>query len=170
LESAGDVLFVHLYRELALVEAQKAGEKIEPGRSGGNRLVWRSDAAPTMRNWPKLGIIFPAAIALLPRVALAGMPAPELTDIARLRFETLSFFLMILLASAGLIQLTWNLALRPTLTRLPRLNYWRALGLVFLWGLLFVIVLTMISGARELMTPGAWEHSGVTYKLKDVPK
>jgi len=24
----------------------------------------------------------------------------------------------------------------------------------------------MISGARELMTPGAWEHNGVTYRLK----
>jgi hypothetical protein len=32
--------------------------------------------------------------------------------------------------------------------------------------LLFVLVLTMISGARELMTPGAWESSGVTYRLK----
>src|SRR5262249_30092928 len=26
-------------------------------------------------------------------------------------------------------------------------------------------VLTMISGARELMTPGAWEKNGVTYRL-----
>ena len=39
------------------------------------------------------------------------------------------------------------------------------MGLVGLWGLLFVLVLTMISGARELMTPGAWEPSGVTYRL-----
>jgi hypothetical protein len=36
---------------------------------------------------------------------------------------------------------------------------------VLLWGLLFVIVLTMISGARELMTPGAWQKSGFTFKL-----
>src|SRR5262249_35186152 len=34
------------------------------------------------------------------------------------------------------------------------------------WGLLFVLVLTMISGARELMTPGAWEKQGLTYRLK----
>lgn len=33
------------------------------------------------------------------------------------------------------------------------------------WGLLFVVVLTMISGARELLTPGAWEKVGVTYRL-----
>jgi hypothetical protein len=36
---------------------------------------------------------------------------------------------------------------------------------VTLWGLLFVLVLTMISGARELMTPGAWQKQGWTYKL-----
>lgn len=34
--------------------------------------------------------------------------------------------------------------------------------------LLFVLVLTMISGARELMTPGAWEKKGLTYRL--VPR
>jgi len=117
-----------------------------------------------------IGLILPAVIAALPGVALAGMPTPQLTKIAELRFQTLSFFLMVLLASAGLILLIWNHALRPTIPRLPRLNYWRALGLVVLWGLLFVIVLTMISGARELMTPGAWEHNGATYRLKDASK
>ena len=45
----------------------------------------------------------------------------------------------------------------------------KALGVVFLWGLLFVLVLTMISGARELMTPGAWEKKGLTYRLTDDP-
>lgn len=118
------------------------------------RIGWRS------------GLILLAVVAMLPRVALAGMPSVELTRIAELRFQTLSFFLMILLGSAGLIELIWNRALRPTLPRLPRLEYWRALGLVVLWGLLFIIVLTMISGARELMTPGAWEHVGATYRLK----
>jgi len=130
-------------------------------------------AAGPMGTWMRIGriigLVFPAA-AMLPRVALAGMPAPQLTKIAELRFETLSFFLMILLASALLIQLIWNHALRPTIPRLPRLNYWRALGLVVLWGLLFVIVLTMISGARELMTPGAWEHNGATCRLKEGAK
>ncbi len=36
---------------------------------------------------------------------------------------------------------------------------------MIIWGLLFVLVLTMISGARELMTPGAWEKEGFTYVL-----
>jgi hypothetical protein len=31
-----------------------------------------------------------------------------------------------------------------------------------------VLVLTMISGARELMTPGAWHKQGLTYKLAEV--
>src|SRR5262249_6527655 len=31
--------------------------------------------------------------------------------------------------------------------------------------LLSIIVLTMIAGARELMTPGAWRKDGFTYKL-----
>lgn len=39
------------------------------------------------------------------------------------------------------------------------------MGLVVLWGLLFIVVLAMISGARELMTPGAWEKQGATYRL-----
>ena len=45
------------------------------------------------------------------------------------------------------------------------LSYGRSLALVTLWGLAFVVVLTMISGARELMTPGAWRKQGWTYAL-----
>jgi hypothetical protein len=47
------------------------------------------------------------------------------------------------------------------------MTYARALAAVALWGFVFVIVLTMISGARELLTPGAWEKQGATYKLKE---
>ena len=54
-------------------------------------------------------------------------------------------------------------------TRLPRLSYSKALAMVVLWGLLFVVVLTMISGARELMTPGAWKKNGITYSVVDDP-
>src|SRR5205823_725556 len=42
-------------------------------------------------------------------------------------------------------------------------------GLTALWGLVFVLVLTMISGARELMTPGAWAKQGLTYRLTNQP-
>jgi hypothetical protein len=61
----------------------------------------------------------------------------------------------------------WNV-LRRQFPLLPALSYGRALSLVVVWGLLFVVVLTMISGARELMTPGAWRKQGWTYKLADA--
>ncbi len=53
---------------------------------------------------------------------------------------------------------------------LPRLSYAKALCVVTMWGLLFVLVLTMIAGARELMTPGAWEKQGKTYRLAQPPE
>jgi hypothetical protein len=94
------------------------------------------------------------------------MPSITLTEIARMRLQGISFFLVALLTSSGLIQLLWNY-LRKDFSAMPRLTYGKALGVVGLWGLLFVLVLTMISGARELMTPGAWEKQGLTYRLAD---
>lgn len=105
-----------------------------------------------------------ALVPLLPRDAHAGMPSLTLTDLARMRVETMSFFLVVLLASALAVMLLWNW-LRRDFGRLPRLTYFKSLGVVSLWGLLFILVLTMISGARELMTPGAWEKTGLTYRL-----
>ncbi len=122
----------------------------------------------------------PVASALLvalglsaPGAACAGMPAPlptdpdlvyRLGDSTRMRLQALSFFV----AAIGLCALAvwglWNY-LRRDFPRLPRLSFARALAGVVLWGLLFTVVLTMIAGARELMTPGAWEKQGFTYKL-----
>jgi hypothetical protein len=81
-----------------------------------------------------------------------------------MRVQTISFFLLGFLGSAFGVQRLWNYLARD-FTVLPHLTYRRALGLTALWGLLFVVVLTMISGARELMTPGAWEKQGETYRL-----
>ncbi len=92
------------------------------------------------------------------------MPSITFTDVARLRTETLSFFLLLFFVSAWIIERLWN-GLRRDFARLPRLSYGRALAVVGLWGFLFVLVLTMISGVRELMTPGAWVKDGITYKL-----
>jgi hypothetical protein len=88
----------------------------------------------------------------------------RLNDTAMMRLQTISFFLVGLLLCAGAVQLLWNY-LRRDFTKLPRLSYGKALAGVLLWGLLFIIVLTMVSGARELMTPGAWKKEGFTYKL-----
>jgi hypothetical protein len=107
--------------------------------------------------------------------ATAGMPAPlpehpeqvlRLTEPAVMRLATISFFLAGLLVCAAVVRWLWN-GLGKDFPNLPRLTYLRALGAVLLWGLLFVIVLTMISGARELMTPGAWKKQGWTYQLSD---
>jgi hypothetical protein len=99
----------------------------------------------------------------------AGMPSVSLTDVAKLRLENISFFLVGFFVCAFLIKLLWNYLARDW-TFLPRLSYGKAVGLVALWGLLFVLVLTMISGARELMTPGAWEKKGFTHQLVDEAK
>ncbi len=99
--------------------------------------------------------------------AYAGMPVVTLSDLARMRFQVISFFVLVLLLATWVIQRIWN-GLRGDFPRLPRLSYKRALGLVTLWGLLFVLILTMISGARELMTPGAWKKQGFTYALANV--
>ncbi len=58
----------------------------------------------------------------------------------------------------------WNFVARDS-GWLPRISLARAICVVLLWGSLFVVVLTMISGARELLTPGAWQKNGVTYQL-----
>src|SRR5579885_1034700 len=109
-----------------------------------------------MANSGRVLLVVSAAILSLPSVAQAGMPSITLMDLARMRVQTISFFLMGLLFSSWIVQLLWNYLCRD-FSFLPRLSYGKALSAVILWGLLFVLVLTMISGARELMTPGAWE-------------
>ena len=99
-------------------------------------------------------------------VAFAGMPMTTFSDLGRMRLQTISFFLLLFLLCTWVIRWIWNAA-RNDFPRLPYLSFRRAMGLMALWGLLFLLVLTMISGARELMTPGAWKKEGFTYKLKD---
>jgi hypothetical protein len=105
-------------------------------------------------------------LTLMTSHILAGMPSVTLTDVTRMRLQSISLFLVILLLCAWGVQALWNY-LRRDFPRLPRMSYGRALAVMSLWGLIFVIVLTMISGARELLTPGAWEKDGMTYRLKD---
>ncbi|MFO0959666.1 MAG: hypothetical protein U0800_19895 [Isosphaeraceae bacterium] len=123
-----------------------------------------------------LGIAFAAALA---RGVWAGMPSITpadierarsngLTELTRQRVEVISFFLLVLVLCALAIRWLWN-SLRKDFPALPELSVRRALGMIVLWGLLFVIVLTMISGARELMTPGAWEKVGLTQRLVVEP-
>ena len=115
-----------------------------------------------MKKFPVVAGIWLAAIGQ----ASAGMTVITLTDIARARIDALSFFLFLYLFVTLVVKLLWN-HLAKTFPSLPRLNYLRALGLVLLSGLMFYVVLTMISGARELLTPGAWEKQGVGYRIRE---
>lgn len=108
-------------------------------------------------------------ILLMAAPAHAGMPMVTLTDVAKARLSSISFFLVLLLVCALLVKSLWNFLARD-FSKLPRMTYPKALAAVTLWGLVFVIVLTMISGARELLTPGAWEKQGATYRLKEGGK
>lgn len=110
-----------------------------------------------------------------PSTASAGMPAPLPTNVDRYvawtinasilaRVQAVSFFLLVLLSCTAIVKWLWNY-LQRDFPKLPRLTFAKTLAGVLLWGLLFILVLTMISGARELMTPDAWQKQGFTYKL-----
>ncbi len=103
---------------------------------------------------------------LTPAVALAGMPSFLLTEVASQRFQAISFFLVLFLLVTLAVRALWN-RLGRDVPRLPKLSFGSALALVFLWGLGFQLVLSMIAGGRELMTPGAWQKKGATYELKE---
>ena len=116
---------------------------------------------------------------LFSRKALAGMPSPlptpftadkfphvpQLSPWIDERLQALSFFIVTLLCVALLVRWLWNLA-RHDWPSLPILSYRSAVVATVLWGLVSIVVLTMISGARELMTPGAWKKQGWTYRLE----
>ena len=102
--------------------------------------------------------------------AYAGMPSFTLSDVATLRLSGMSFFALIIILVTFGIKYLWN-SLREDFPRLPRLEFRKSLALVILLGLLFDIVLLMISGTREMMTPGAWVKGDTTYQLKqDLPE
>lgn len=111
-------------------------------------------------------IVFSALWLICSVHAHAGMTTVTLTDIASARIDALSFFLFTYLLISWVVKLIWN-HLSKSFTSLPRLKYREALGVVFVSGLLFYVVLTMISGARELLTPGAWEKQGKGYRLRE---
>lgn len=105
-------------------------------------------------------------VVLLPGFAHAGMPSVALSDMANMRLQNISFFLAVLLLMAFIVHRLWNFY-RKDFPNLPALNYKKALGLVVLWGLAFHLVLGMITGTRELMTPKAWQREGLTYTIKN---
>ena len=95
------------------------------------------------------------------------MTVYDLNDVVRLRLEDISFFALLLVICAFGVKLLWNYVAKG-FTRLPRINFGRSLCLTGLLSLLMLLVLSMISGARELLTPGAWRRQGSAYRLNDA--
>jgi hypothetical protein len=96
----------------------------------------------------------------------AGMTIYELTDVARMRGEDISFFLFLLALSALGVRFLWNYLARDF--QWPRLTFSKAFCLTGLLGLAMALALTIISGAREVMTPEAWTRQGSHYRLNDL--
>jgi hypothetical protein len=98
--------------------------------------------------------------------AHAGMTVYGLNDVYRLRLEEISFFVFLLVLASFLFQLLWNHAIKG-FDFLPRLKFRQALCISVLFGLTMLLVLAMISGIREVLTPGAWRRQGSSYRLND---
>lgn len=98
--------------------------------------------------------------------AQAGMTVYGLRDIYRLRLEEISFFIVLLLGCALGLKLLWNFAFKG-ISSIPQLKFPQALCVAVLFGLVMLVILTMISGIREVLTPGAWRHQGTSYRLND---
>ncbi len=87
-----------------------------------------------------------------------------LRDIYRMRLEEISFFVVLLFACVFVVKFLWNHAFKDS-ARVPRLKFTQSLCLTTLFGLSTLLVLTMISGIREVLTPEAWRHQGTSYRL-----
>lgn len=111
-------------------------------------------------------IILVAASFAIEFPAQAGMTVYGLRDIYRLRLEEISFFIFLLLVCALVLKLLWNYAFKG-FDSVPRLKYLQALCAALLFGLIMLLILTMISGIREVLTPGAWRRQGTSYRLND---
>jgi len=117
------------------------------------------------RTLKQVVLIFIAIVA--PGItAHAGMTVYGLRDIYRLRLEEISFFIFLLLVCAFVLKVLWNYAFKGIAT-IPRLRFLQALCVALLFGLVMLLILTMISGIREVLTPGAWRHQGTSYRLND---
>ncbi len=126
------------------------------------KLTMETRTAAVLRRTMMLLVLFKATLP-----ARAGMTVYDLNDVVRLRLEDISFFTVLLLLCALGIRFLWNFVAKD-IPRWPRLTYGKALCLTGLISLLMLLVLSMISGARELLTPGAWRRQGSAYKLNDA--
>lgn len=96
--------------------------------------------------------------------AQAGMTVYGLNDFYETRLQDISMFLVVLVVCSAGLMFLWNVLARD-FKSLPRLKYRHALALSVIFGLAMLLILTMISGIREVLTPEAWRKQGTAYKL-----
>jgi hypothetical protein len=156
--------FISLAAPVPRVYPQTESSSVHLPGSLKNQTVDRSP-------WPSRAPLaaIAASLLLLPPGAQAGMSMPTLTQVASARLDVISFFLVAYFVLAFIYQRLWN-SLARDLPKLPRLSYRGALCGLIVCGLFVYVVLTMISGARELMTPGAWARTGTMYAIPEPEK
>lgn len=120
-----------------------------------------------MRTTPKTRIAVGGLLLAGAQPVLAGMTVYDLNDVVRLRLQDISFFAFLLLLATLGVRWLWNY-LAKDFSRLPRLSFVRALSLTALLSILMLLILVMISGARELLTPGAWYRQGSHYRPNEA--
>ncbi len=96
--------------------------------------------------------------------AQAGMTVYGLNDFYETRLQDISMFLVVLVVCSAGLMFLWNVLARD-FKSLPRLKYRHGLALSVIFGLAMLLILTMISGIREVLTPEAWRKQGTAYKL-----
>lgn len=116
----------------------------------------------------RVGLLLPWLLFCGIQPLQAGMTSYGVDSVAGFRLQALSFFLILLLVLSWGLKRLWN-GLRAAFPSWPVLTFRWAFGLLLLFGLLIHVVLTMIAGARELMTPAAWEKEGPRYRLRVTP-
>ncbi len=95
---------------------------------------------------------------------LAGMTSFSLTEVASARLDAISLFLVAFVISAFILLKAWNRLARD-FHWMPRLSYTGALAALVVSGLFVFAAMSLIAGARELMTPGAWVRTGSTHRI-----
>jgi len=121
----------------------------------------------TKKRWMTAGaLVF--VFAGTSQAVFAGMSTVTLSKFGTDRLIGLStvFFLLIIVV-ATVLTYCWNRLVAET--NWPRLTHPKAIGFSFLGGLLFFLVLVMIAGSRELLSPGAWRPKGILYELSSNP-
>jgi hypothetical protein len=103
-------------------------------------------------------------LCLVAGSAQGGMTSFSLTEVAAARLDAISFFLVAFALSALLLRWAWNVLARD-FAWMPKLGYRQAFAVLVVSGLFVHVALSLIAGARELMTPGAWVRTGATHRL-----